>query len=362
MPGWHARTKDLDLKVVGIVQEQHPDRARLYMQWQQMDWPVLADPYNELQIKVVPITLLIDRHGIIRYRNPKASDLKKFLDTDYPERPKARAVTPPEKNDLRTLKKLIKAEPGNARGHFRLGVAYRARFDSEAAKPDDFALAIHSWQQALALQPDQYIWRRRIQQYGPRLDKPYAFYDWVPQARKDLLKRGEKPHPLPVEPKGSEFADAGKFPPRDIANPPPTSKGFDDDEDLIKVSKVVVPSTKGDRKAVRVHLTLTPNAAKKVHWSNDAGPVAADSKIPVGYGQKVTVTLHDLAITAPPKDQVTSSEVRHVEFELRPKEGKILPDTASIYLFYYVCEDTNGTCQYLAHEVTFDFSETQSPE
>ena len=26
--------------MVGIIQEQHPDRARLFMQWKEMGWPI----------------------------------------------------------------------------------------------------------------------------------------------------------------------------------------------------------------------------------------------------------------------------------------------------------------------------------
>ena len=38
------------LKVVGILQEQHPDRCALFMQWKQMDWPVWLDALNLLQL------------------------------------------------------------------------------------------------------------------------------------------------------------------------------------------------------------------------------------------------------------------------------------------------------------------------
>lgn len=66
--------------MVGIIQEQHPDRCRLFMQWKQMDWPILVDSLNLLEVTAVPITLTIDEHGIIRTRvvinsaNPKALD------------------------------------------------------------------------------------------------------------------------------------------------------------------------------------------------------------------------------------------------------------------------------------------------
>jgi hypothetical protein len=85
VPGWHARTKELlasdQLAVLGIIPEQHPDRARLFMAWKGMSWPVLADPLNVLDLRAVPTTLLIDAHRIIRYRNPSSEDLKKFLST-----------------------------------------------------------------------------------------------------------------------------------------------------------------------------------------------------------------------------------------------------------------------------------------
>jgi hypothetical protein len=37
--------------------------------------------------------------------------------------------------------------------------------------------AVQYWTMALDMDSNQYIWRRRIQQYGPRLEKPYSFYD-----------------------------------------------------------------------------------------------------------------------------------------------------------------------------------------
>ena len=50
------------------------------MQWQEMDWPVLADPFNDLGIAAVPITLLIDQHGIIRYKNLKGEKLDEAIE------------------------------------------------------------------------------------------------------------------------------------------------------------------------------------------------------------------------------------------------------------------------------------------
>ena len=55
------------LQMMGIIQEQHPDRCRLFMQWKQMDWPVMVDKLNLLNVSVVPITLLVrPAQGTIR--------------------------------------------------------------------------------------------------------------------------------------------------------------------------------------------------------------------------------------------------------------------------------------------------------
>ena len=71
--------------------------------------------------------------------------------------------------------------------------------------------AIDAWTKALSLNTDQYIWRRRIQQYGPRLEKPYDFYSWVKQARKEIEERREKPVKLVFEPMGTEIAISKKI-------------------------------------------------------------------------------------------------------------------------------------------------------
>ena len=89
-----------------------------------------------------------------------------------------------ERGPGRLHSKRPSVDPKNAPVQFRLGVCYRRRYESQQRQPGDFQAAIDSWSRALDLDPNQYIWRRRIQQYGPRLDKPYAFYDWVNEAEK----------------------------------------------------------------------------------------------------------------------------------------------------------------------------------
>lgn len=352
MPGWHARTRELvkagKLQTLGIVQEQHPERAALYMQWQQMDWPVLADPFNLLGVKVVPITYLVDGSGIIRFKNPSQNDLKNFLETQYP-RTMVQELECRFDDSLEARKKQVEANPEDPIANFRYGVAMRRRFDSGERKPKDFLLAIEAWEKALRLQPDQYIWRRRIQQYGPRLDKPYSFYDWVNKAREETEKRGEEPLPLKTEPKGSEFAypeRAGKAGGDVPKHPDPEGKVPADSTKMVGVSVVVVPSTKGDGGAARVHFGFRPNREKLVHWTNDAGNVSFHLE----PGAEVSV--HDMNGPGPVPAIAASNERRSVELEIRPKAGGKLPKEIKGAVYYYVCEGAEGVCRYLRHPVT----------
>jgi hypothetical protein len=351
VPVWHAKTAELvkagKLQSLGIVQEQHPDRAALYMQWQKMDWLVLADPFNLLGVKVVPITLLVDGTGIVRYRNPSEKDLEAFLAAHYPK-------VMIEEGDFsfdgsfEARKKEMEEKPKSAVAHFRYGVALRERFDSKDRKAGDFGSAIEAWRKALELKPDQYIWRRRIQQYGPRLDKPYSFYDWVNKAREDLKARGEVPHPLMAEPGGSEFAypEKGGGAEKAAKHPDPEGKVSVDGEDMVLLSSVVVPTTKGDGGAVRVHLRFKPSPKGAVHWTNDAGNVSFYFENTEGF------TVHDVQGPESPPKIAASAEERKIEFELRPVDGEMLPAKIEGAAYYYVCEGLEGVCRYLRKPLT----------
>ena len=92
---------------------------------------------------------------------------------------------------------LAAAGSGRPVDQFRAGVALRMRFDGSQVRGTDLQGCI-AWFAALMGVPNQYIWRRRIQQWGPPLDKPYAFYDWVAAARAEVQERGERPVTLRV--------------------------------------------------------------------------------------------------------------------------------------------------------------------
>lgn len=383
MPGWHDSTKELQkagkVRMAGIIQEQHSDRCRLFMQWKQMDWPILVDSFNRLEVAAVPITLLIDEHGVIRKIRARSPDLQSFLDTDYPKPETPLQPTPSLAEIRRKLEggaiqqnspahvasvtsnaewgglddlsqaveqfeSLKAGRPQDGWLRFRAGVAARKRYDSTARQAGDFARAIDSWGDALAIDPNQYIWRRRIQQYGPRLDKPYPFYDWVPTARKEIAARGETPAPLSVEPGGAEFAKplknfsaAAEAP----QNPDPEKRIAPDAEGFIRIESTVVPSTKGSSPANRIHLVFRPNTELKAHWNNEAEGVIVWLDTPTGW----TIDRRKLEI---PNDKgAVSDKPRSVEVELTgsPNADKVA-NLLSGYALYYACEDIDGVCVY----------------
>ncbi len=93
--------------MVGILEEQHPDRARLFMQWKQMDWPLMVDSLNLLEMPEVPVTLCMDEYGIIRFVNPPRNDASKleeiFLSKMY-EKPSGVPLVRPAGPDLARMK------------------------------------------------------------------------------------------------------------------------------------------------------------------------------------------------------------------------------------------------------------------
>src|SRR5262249_50265659 len=167
-------------------------------------------------------------------------------------------------------------DPLDKNARFRLGVALRMRHESARGQPGDFQAAVDAWVRALELDPNQYIWRRRIEQYGPRLTKPYPFYDWVAEARAAISRRGERPVPLSVDPYGSEIAGpAPDVLPEAVAGVEPDPKGqiHRDAERLIEAEVVVVPTRVRPGQAARVHLTFRPDPARKARWNNESTPL-----------------------------------------------------------------------------------------
>jgi len=377
VPGWHEAVSDLRelglITEVAIIEEQHPDRCRLFMQWQEMDFPVMVDSLDLLGVSAVPITLLIDEHGVVQeiVRSPRRDleTVRAFARgevdgvepgvTEAPDLEMLREDVSTGDADMMVryadalvlwggddklseaigaYRRAVRAEPDDGDAWFHLGVALRRRYESEHRRPADFADAIQAWREARRVDPNQYIWRRRIQQYGPRLDKPYSFYDWVNEARTAIEARGGTPVELDVEPGGAEFADRSREPLRtpDAEAPDPEGR-IARDQGLIEVEAIAVPTTQEGSSAWRVHLVFTPSG--DAHWNNEAEPMQVWLEVPEGWSADRRLA------TVPNAPAAVSDEVRSVEFELRPgDEGGIQRVTG--YALYNVCEDEAGVCLY----------------
>jgi tetratricopeptide (TPR) repeat protein len=389
VPAWNNKTREWvkgeKLVVLGIAQEQHPNRNRLFTQWHKIDWPVLHDPINVMQVRGVPIEVAIDENGIVRSLRPKMDTLEEeFLNKTFTgkgtEHPKIKEIKPDTEvlrkraeeshsskawrelgdalvlwagqskiNDaINAYKQAIQINPDDGNAHFRLGVCYRLRYDSGQQASSDFQTAVNHWTRSRVLQPNQYIWRRRIEQYGPRLTKPYPFYDWVETAAQDIIARGEKPIELMVLPTGSEIADKGssfEIKEQNVKPPDPQGKIYRDEKDLILSEVTVVPPQVKPDETVRVHVTLRPNSRLKAHWNNEAEPLKLWIDEPDGW--KVEPQL----LTAPQGDRPETSEPRHLEFEVRAAAGAKGTTKLNAYALYYVCEDTSGACYFLRKDI-----------
>lgn len=355
MPGWHEKTETLrndgELSLFGVVQEQHPNRARLFMQWKQMDWPVAVDSFNRLGVKVVPIAVAVDEHGVVRHKNPSLEELRRFVDRDHDPPPEAPPPAEWEEPTVSELKRAVAADPEDATSHFRLGVALRRRYESADRQPEDFRRAGAHWTRAVELDPNNYIWRRRVQQYGPRLDKPYPFYDWVERAREEIEARGEEPVELRVEPGGAELAHPAEelSEPAPAKEPDPDGRVRRDEKPFVEAEVAAVPSAVPPGGSTRVHLDLRPNRDARAHWNNEAEEtllwVAADE--PWGLSSRL------LSAPLPPK--AVSREPRSFEIELRaPDDARPGETEVPAYVLYYVCEDVDGTCLYRRQDVPIE--------
>jgi hypothetical protein len=88
VPVWHEATREPvkqgRLVLLGVTQEQHADRCRLFAQWKRFDWPILHDPIDLLEAPAVPIVVAIDEHGIVRAVSPRPETVAaEFLDRTF---------------------------------------------------------------------------------------------------------------------------------------------------------------------------------------------------------------------------------------------------------------------------------------
>lgn len=395
MPGWHKAIQNLPpeqlekVQVVGIIQEQHADRCQLFAQWHQFDWPILHDPTNSLGLRAVPVTVAIDEYGIVRHTKPNAKTIvTEFLEEKYvkPQTPpkfsepvKPEMEYPGDGSSIELIDREIlwgddpvnsmvltlcekeleeratsgdteTTSPQNAPLLFRMGVAYRMHSESTERRDDDFAVAIRYWSEALELDSNNYIYRRRIQQYGPRLDKPYPFYDWVDQAIIDIKARGDEPVKLKTMPTGAEIAKpqkefkSGKH---EDQSPDPDGRIDRDGKKLVVVTPVTVPIRIKPGASARIHLDFRlaeddrgKNRSPKAKWNNEGEPMQVWIDSP--NGGQVERNLWEVEVPSVPE----STEQRTIEFEIKAPEKIDKPLRVRGYSLFNICE-ADGQCLYL---------------
>ncbi len=363
---------------IGVVQEQHADRARLYRQWRELDWPIAIDSLNLLGHRAVPIPMGIDEHGVVRTPKLKPNEIEEFVALEFAAPgplPKEFRATLPDPIALAARARFaltaeswfdlgdalflfggesrlgaaidayrrgLEREPNAARGQFRLGVALRRRHDSYGRTKGDAQAAVDAWGRALALDPGQYIWRRRIQQYGPRLDKPYNFYFWVEEARKEIRARGGAPISLSAEPRGSEIApprsssDAeDRLAPKDVD----PKRGLPvDRKRLVGIDTIVTPARIRPGERVRVRVILRLDAKQRPYWNNESAGLSVWAK----ESGEFRIEEGEFRY-APPKSPETREE-RVLEFEAAvgaEASGRL---SIPAYAAYDVCLDAEGVC------------------
>ncbi len=391
MPVWNTKLqewiREKKLVVIGIAQEQNPDRCRLFAQWHKLNWPILHDPINVMQVRGVPIEVAIDEYGIVRSIRPDLKTFKKeFIDKTFAPakedstakfekatRPDLVALRrraeqsrssdawrqlgdalvlwggPDDVNEaINAYSQAVQINPKDADAHFRLGVCYRNRYESEQRLPTDFQTAVDHWTIARQIEPNQYIWRRRVEQYGPRATKPYPFYDWVQTAIRDIKARGEQPVELRILPTESEIADPDsslKNEQLDVKPPDPEGRILRDQQRLILTEVTVIPPRVKPGETVRVHITLRPDNKHQAHWNNEAEQLKLWIDPPPGWKAQPQL------LTAPQGNQPETSEPRHIEFELHAANDASGTSKLSAYALYYVCEGAGGTCSFLRQDI-----------
>jgi hypothetical protein len=398
VPVWHDQTREWvkqgRLVLLGVTQEQHADRCRLFARWKRFDWPILHDPINLLESPAVPTFVAIDEHGIVRAVGPRPETFaREFLDKTFADDAPPGAPRPSGAPDPTAMRRAAEARrdrdadawraagdalalwgglarvdgavdaythavrlaPSDKDAWFRLGVAYRMRHESAGRRPGDFQAAVDAWSRALELDPNRYIWRRRIEQYGPRLAKPYPFYDWVERARSEITGRGEEPVPLGEEPSGSELAgparDVGVGVAVEVAaavEPDPDGRIHRDSQRLIEAEVVVIPRRVRPGGAARVHLSFRPNAAHTGHWNNESTPLRVWVAGADGW------TIAPRRLEAPRGDQPESDEIRRLDFEVKAPRAAPGKARLAAYALYNVCEQAGGRCLFLRQDLTIE--------
>ena len=361
MPGWYQKLAKLrdsgKVQIVGLIQEQHPDRCRLFMEWKKLDFPILVDSLNRIEVTAIPMMWALADQSLVIETRPRMDWIQgEFLELVYP----AMIVENPAPKESEAVGHYLNEEwseailgftketqksPKDARPFFRLGCAYRARHDSDQRQAGDFQKAIDNWTHAIELDPGNYIYHRRLQQYGPRLMKPYPFYNWVAQARREITERGDEVPSLRVEPRGSELASPSRKSIEASAtqekNPDPEKKMPQDQRGYVRIETVVAPHPAQAGGSVAVHMEFLPNHSLGTTWDNEGGSLT------VWLERGKGVSLARQLWKSPLPKKASSSEDRRYDFEIGlPPSKKPGSTVLKGYAVYFVCEKKSGLCTF----------------
>ena len=366
----HLESKKLVM--IGVIQEQHGDRCRLFQQWKELDFPIGQDPLNQNGIGAVPVLVAIDEHGIVRSRRPNPRTIEsEFLDKEFPQPDEpadklgadfsnvkhwesmvAKSASPSHslrqadsyllwdptasnaKKSIEIYQRLLKTDKQRGDIHFRLGVAHRMLYElGGQTSAVQFSKAVSHWESALATNRNQYIWWRRIQQYGPRLKKPYSFYDWVAQARKELLYRGEKPN-------GAELAQRARSMVIDTAakNPDPKNEILLVEPRWVTSHINMVPTRPKPGDVVAVHVGFT--VSKLAKWNHGTEPLSLWLGNPSSGARVSSKAIHDKTPYAQPDSQQSVS----LSFEVQIPADATRAIEIDAFSIFNICESENDQC------------------
>lgn len=392
LPQWHERIEPWraggELRVLGVAQEQHPDRALLFTRWKEIDWPILWDPFGRTGSHELPHLVVADAHGIVLALDPEPQRLSEVLRAcvkasaapapreaaaprgggsdgepavvaEPGEAASPALATPAAPTPLAALAALAALEqgerplsphvetlvqdalerPSDGRAQFRAGVALCLRHDSDERHPGDLQQALDLWRCALEREPGRILWRRRLEQYGPRVEKPFSFYGWVDVARRKIMGRGGGTLELAVEPTETEkaqprraFADPLRPEPDPGRAVEPDAAGWLVLEPAVAFAPPPAPGEErsGPRSA-NLLLALRPDAAQGIRWDNEAG----EMRLWVGSGVPPGWKLSERLFTRLPYGPQTSAEERRYEIELElPADGPQAAEIGGYVLFH----------------------------
>ncbi len=382
MPVWYAEMKPFidsgQISLLGVIQEQHAERCRLFQQWKTLDFPVVQDALNSNGITEVPVYVAIDEHGIVRARPRRPSGFAEdFIERrfDSPDVVPGRVdrsdtlietwrnrrqnsdsaanrsgladslvlwqgdrAAVGEAVDLYT--QVAQQDPGRAVVYFRRGVARRRLYElTDRHDAAYFEGAVADWEAALQRNPNHYIYRRRIEQYGPRLKKPYPFYNWITQARQEIADRGETPLRLLVEPGGAELArDTGKMTIETESKNPDPQNQITRDRRFAGVHATTVPTRPGPGDVVAVHVGFSIVAPGK--WNHESTPLQVwIDEVPADV-QVSSRLIEDTTVHS----EAESTQPLSLSFELRIPEKQTADLELNAFALFNLCESEGGQC------------------